>query len=196
MDKNVHKERIKNLCAQIKTNSKDARFAEKLLLDLLLEQKQLDHEPLPIDDLGAELGRYKGDTFYIAKHEKGALYHIYNSIYITVPMSQTALYQTLVTIVDEQEANAKLEGEDKDFYENYMAAIGIVLASPTYVFTDVELCFSIATQLVTFLRESYEKAIAKPLQEETIEKDNAFKEAYVATDNLKYIPTDEQQEEK
>lgn len=192
MDKNTHKERIKSLCAQIKTNSKDVHFAEKLLFELLFEQKQLDHEPLPIDDLGAEVGRYKGDTFYIAKHEKGVLYHIYNSIYITVPISQTALYQTLVSIVDEQEENAKLEGEEKQFYESYMSALGLVLAAPTYVFTDTELCFDIATRLVTFLRESYEKAMATPLQPETVEKDEAFKEAYLATEELKNVLKDEE----
>lgn len=191
MDKNTHKEKIKSLCAQIKTNSKDVRFAETLLFELLSEQKQLDHQPLPIDDLGAEIGRYKGETFYIAKHEKGALYHVYNSIYITVPLSQTALYETLVSIVDDQEENTKLEGDKKQFYESYMSAVGLVLAAPTYVFTDVELCFDIATRLVTFLRESYEKAIATPLQPETVEKDEAFKEAYITTEAVKDVLKDE-----
>ena len=191
MDKSNYREQIKNICEQIKENSNDSHITEQLLLELLSAQKQLDHEPLPIGDLGAELGRYKGATFYVAKHEKGALYHIYNSIYITVPMSQTALYQTLASIVDNQEENAKLEGDEKQFHESYMSAVGLVLAAPTYVFTDVAVCFDVATRLVTFLRESYEKALSQPLQEETIEVDEAFREAHLATEELKGALKDE-----
>ena len=34
--------------------------------------------------LGKELGRFEGETFYIAEHEFGALYHVYNSMEIKV----------------------------------------------------------------------------------------------------------------
>ena len=76
MERSGLKEKLSELKKKIKANSKEAKFATQLVEELLLTQRMIDKEPLHTYDLGAEIDRLEGQTFYIAKHEKGALYHV------------------------------------------------------------------------------------------------------------------------
>ena len=49
MDKKILKERLDDLVNQIKTNSKDAHFAKKLIDDLLSVKGQMMVEPTELD---------------------------------------------------------------------------------------------------------------------------------------------------
>lgn len=192
MERSELKEKLSELKKKIKANSKEAKFASQLVEELLLTQRMIDKEPLHTYDLGAEIDRLEGQTFYIAKHEKGALYHVYNSYDLVVQPSQLALYETLVSLVENKEENAKLVGEEKENFENYMSVVSYVLSTPAYALSDAELSVEIATVIVKHLNKVYEKLMNQPLQEETPKEDQEFKEATLAVEEVKEALKDEQ----
>ena len=175
MEREALKEKLSELKKKIKANSKEAKFATQLVEELLLTQRMIDKEPLHTYDLGAEIDRLEGQTFYIAKHEKGALYHVYNSYDLVVQPSQLALYETLVSLVENKEANAKLVGEEKENFENYMNIVSYVLSVPAYALGDGKLSVEIATLVVKHMNETFKKLMNQPLQEETPKEDQEFK---------------------
>lgn len=185
MEKVNHKDNIVKLCQDIKKLSTDERVTDKLLFELLSEQRQDAHKPLPVADLGEEVDRLEGGTFYIAKHEGGVIYHIYNSIYYVVPLSQKSLYGALVELVDSKDEFANLGGEEKESYESYLSALAYILAAPTFVFYDAELTFDIATRLIQYINKFYEESLQEPLQKETYEEDEEFKETVLAIEEIK-----------
>lgn len=192
MERSELKEKLSELKKKIKSNSKEAKFATQLVEELLLTQRMIDKEPLHTYDLGAEIDRLEGQTFYIAKHEKGALYHVYNSYDLVVQPSQLALYETLVSLVENKEANAKLVGEEKENFENYMNIVSYVLSTPAYALSDAELSVEIATVIVKHLNKVFKKLMNQPLQEETPKEDQEFKETTLAVEELKEALKDEQ----
>ena len=135
--------------------------------------------------LGKELGRFEGETFYIAEHEFGALYHVYNSMEIAVNMSQTSLYETLIDLVRNKDVYEKLEGEEKENFELSMSVMIYILNCPLYSFSSIEFTFSVAETIIKQLRLIYEKAMSADLQEETKEEDKLFENAAKAIDMLK-----------
>lgn len=192
MERSELKDKLVELKKKIKANSKEAKFATQLVEELLLTQRMIDKEPLHTYDLGAEIDRIEGQTFYIAKHEKGALYHVYNSFDLVVQPSQLALYETLVSLVENKEANAKLVGEEKENFERYMNIISYILAVPAYALGDGKLSVEIATLVVKHMNETFKKLMNQPLQEETPKEDQEFKEATLAVEEVKEALKDEQ----
>lgn len=192
MERSELKEKLSELKKKIKANSKEAKFATQLVEELLLTQRMIDKEPLHTYDLGAEIDRLEGQTFYIAKHEKGALYHVYNSYDLVVQPSQLALYETLVSLVENKEANAKLVGEEKENFENYMSVVSYVLSVPAYALGDGKLSVEIATLVVKHMNETFKNLMNQPLQEETPKEDQEFKEATLAVEEVKEALKDEQ----
>lgn len=192
MERSELKEKLSELKKKIKANSKEAKFATQLVEELLLTQRMIDKEPLHTYDLGAEIDRLEGQTFYIAKHEKGALYHVYNSYDLVVQPSQLALYDTLVSLVENKEANAKLVGEEKENFENYMNIVSYVLSVPAYALGDGKLSVDIATLVVKHMNETFKKLMNQPLQEETPKEDQEFKEVTLAVEEVKEALKDEQ----
>lgn len=191
MERSELKNKLSELKKKIKANSKETKFASQLIEELLLTQRMIDREPLHTYDLGAEIDRIEGNTFYIAKHEKGALYHVYNSFDLVVQPSQIALYETLVSLVENKEENAKLVGEEKENFERYMNIVGYVLSVPSYALGDAGLAVEIATLVVKHMNETYKKLTEQPLQEETPKEDQEFKEATLAVEELKESLKDE-----
>ena len=135
--------------------------------------------------LGKELGRFEGETFYIAEHEFGALYHVYNSMEIKVSSTQTALFETLVDFVRHKDVYAKLEGEEKEHFDLNLSAIVYILSCPLYAFASAEFTYDVAAVIVKQLRLIYEKAMEAELQEETPDEDKQFENAVKALDELK-----------
>lgn len=135
--------------------------------------------------LGKELGRFEGETFYIAEHEFGALYHVYNSMEIAVSSTQTALFETLVDFVRHKDVYAKLEGEEKEHFDLNLSAIVYILSCPLYAFASAEFTYDVAAVIVKQLRLIYEKAMEADLQEETPDEDKQFENAVKALDELK-----------
>lgn len=178
---------LKEVKAQIKANSKDAHFAETLVDKLLAIKSEMSVEPIEIN-VGKRIDGWKGETFEIVKTDRGCLYHEYGgySIFVTFD-NNTALYRTLCDYVDNRRVYETLEEEEKERYELTLQAVAYCLSVPKFCFTDAEFTFDLASMVVKFLREQYEKYIDEPLQEETIEEDKEFEQAVKAVENIKDI---------
>ena len=155
---------------------KETKIVEKVVEDVTA---------LPIPKLGKELGRFEGETFYIAEHENGVLYHVYNSMDLIIRPNITSGYETLVDLVRNQELYNKLTGEEKELFELNISAISYILSLPTFVFSSSELTFDIATMIIQFLQKSFADAMKQPLQDEEFEKDREFQDAVLGLEEVK-----------
>lgn len=186
MDKKVLNERLNELIRQIRLNSKDARFAEKLTEDLLSVHRQKLSEKSYVFDIGAEQYKIERNSFYIAKHEKGVLFHIYNSFDLVVPISNNALYATLIALLEEHyNEYESFSDEDKLDHDTYIDAVGVILAMPLTILTDTEFAINIATQVVQRMDFKVRQALEANLQDETIEQDAMFRDKALGAEVLK-----------
>lgn len=184
MDKKILKERLDDLVKQIKVNSKDAHFADKLIGDLLSVKGQMGVEPIALD-CGKEVDEWRGETFRITLTDKGVLYHEYGGYSVFVTPNNIALYDVLADLVENKEEYAELEGERKENFDSLLSIIAYNVSLPRIAFLDKDFPQEIATKTIEFLRNMYEDLMNKELQDETPKEDAEFKEATLALEDLK-----------
>lgn len=184
MDKKILKERLDDLVKQIKVNSKDAHFADKLIGDLLSVKGQMGVEPIALD-CGKEVDEWRGETFRITLTDRGVLYHEYGGYSVFVTPNNIALYDVLADLVENKEEYAELEGEKKENFESLLAIIAYNVSLPRIAFMDKDFPQEIALKTIEFLRKMYDDLMNKELQEETPFEDAAFREATEALEDLK-----------
>lgn len=189
MDKKILKERLDDLVKQIKVNSKDAHFADKLIGDLLSVKGQMGVEPIALD-CGKEVDEWRGETFRITLTDKGVLYHEYGGYSVFVTPNNTALYDVLADLVENKEEYAELEGEKKENFESLLAIIAYNVSLPRIAFMDKDFPQEIALKTIEFLRKMYDDLMNKELQDETPKEDAEFKEATLALEDLKQSAKD------
>lgn len=184
MDKKVLKERLDELVRQIKINSKDAHFADKLIGDLLSVKGQMGVEPIALD-CGREEDEWRGETFRITLTNKGVLYHEYGGYSVFVTPNNAALYEVLSDLVINKDEYAELDGEKKANFEALLAIITYNVSLPRIAFLDKDFPQEIAMKTMEFLRKTYEDLMNKELQDETPKEDAEFKETTLALEDLK-----------
>lgn len=189
MDKKVLKERFDELVRQIKLNSKDAHFADKLIGDLLSVKGQMGIEPIALD-CGRPEDEWSGDTFRITLTNKGVLYHEFGGYSVFVTPNNTALYEVLADLVINKEEYAELEGESKENFESLLTIIAYNVSLPRVSFLDKDYPQEIALKTMEFLRKMYDELMNKELQDETPKEDAEFKEATLALEDLKEATKD------
>ena len=184
--KNELKEKLNELKAQIKLNSKDAHWAENALREYESLVGQIKHEPVVLD-CGKEIDEWSGDTFRITKTNKGVLYHTYGGYSVFCTPNIKSLYETLCDYVDNKDEFSKLEGVEKENIELALSALTYCINLPSFICSDSELLFSIAGRVVEYLRETSDKLLNVPLKEESIEDvklNEAYREAELGMRNL------------
>lgn len=189
MDNKVLKERLEDLVRQIKLNSKDAHFANKLIGDLLSVKGQMGVEPIALD-CGKEVDEWKGETFRITLTDRGVLYHEYGGYSVFVTPNNVALYDVLADLVENKDEYAELEGEKKENFESLLAIIAYNLSLPRIAFLDKDFPQEIAIKTMEFLRKMFDDLTNKELQDETPKEDAEFKEATLALEELKTAAKD------
>jgi hypothetical protein len=149
-------------------------------------EENIDNKVLPIPMLGKELKRFEGTTFYLASHEYGVLYHVYNSMDLIIRPSQESAYDTLVDIIENSERYNEMSKEDKENFDLYVSAVAYVLGLPLFVFTSPEFLFTTATSIINYLDETInqKQELVEP-DAETIEKDESFKQATLGMEDIK-----------
>lgn len=183
MDKSQLNARLAEIIKQIKSNSKDPRFAEKLMDDFrYVHRKKCEVKPVCFD-IGDELYRIEKNNYYVAKHERGVLFHIYNSFDLVVTVGNNSLYGTLAALLDEhKEKYNSFSEEEKLNYDTYLEVASIILALPLNAFSDIEFAINMATQVIKHTEEKYIEAINKAQQKETVEEDAKFRDAAIASE--------------
>ena len=184
MKKETLERKLKECKEQLKANSKDAHFASNLIDRMLSYKGQLGVSPVELD-CGEKVNEWQGETFRLTKTNKGILYHQFGGYSIFVTPNNKALYETLCDYVDNRGEYAKLEGELKEQYELQLSAITYVLSVPLFAFNDSEFTYKIATEVIDYLKSTFDALMSEPLQEETPLEDAAFKEATLGLEALK-----------
>ena len=178
------RDELRILINQIKTNSKDAHYADKLLADLLSVKGQLMIEPTELD-CGTKEDEWETDTYRVTLTNRGALYHEKGGYSIFVTPAMKSLYDTLADIVVNKDKYANLEGEEKESYETALSAVAYCLALPKFVFSDGDFTYKIATVVVEFIKKEYDRLMNEELQEENVDKDREWKETVDAVNTIK-----------
>ena len=178
------RDELRILINQIKTNSKDAHYADKLLADLLSVKGQLMIEPTELD-CGTKEDEWETDTYRVTLTNRGALYHEKGGYSIFVTPAMKSLYDTLADIVVNKDKYANLEGEEKESYETALSAVAYCLALPKFVFSDGDFTYKIATMVVEFIKKEYDRLMNEELQEENVDKDREWKETVDAVNTIK-----------
>lgn len=148
------------------------------------EKKVIDKKALPIPMLGKEIDRIEGETFYLALHEYGVLYHVYNSMDLIIRQNSTAAYAFLSDLIKEKHFYLDVDGEEKDLFEGILFQTSILLSIPRIVFSDINLYNILSKEMLEFLKNQTEKLDA-PLQEETPKENMEFEKATIALETLK-----------
>ena len=143
-------------------------------------------EPIVLDCGKAIEGKvFKGQTFELTKTNKGICYHCFGGYSIFVTHNNIALYETLNDLIENQEVYNKLTGQERDDFDLNLSCIAYILNVPLFSFSSAEFSFSIATQVIQFLQKTYDDAMAQPLQEETVQEDQEFKDAVLGLEEVK-----------
>ena len=141
-------------------------------------------EPILLD-CGKEIKSWKGETFELVKSNKGILYHVYGGFNIFVTPNNVALYETLDDLIENQEVYNKLTGQEREDFDLHLSALTYVLDVPLFAFSSAEFTYEIAEKVVKFLQKTYDDAMAQPLQEETVQEDQEFKDAVLGLEEVK-----------
>lgn len=186
MKKEELKSRLEEVKNQIKTNSKDAHFAEKLIDEALSLKGQLCVEPIVLD-CGKEEDSVSDETFTITKTTKGVLYHTTGGYSIFATPQCVSLHEELLSVLSylkEEEQGIKAETEEEKNIEILLSAISHVLNLPMIAFGDASFMYQVATMVLEYINKTYEELMNNELQEETPEEDAQFKEATLAVETI------------
>lgn len=187
MEKQELEKRLEETKANLISNSKDARFAKKLISDLISLKGQIDLQPIQTEDIGEVVDELEGQTFVIRKHELGVSYHQYNSMDVRIKANITSAYEFISSMIDHKKDYETLTKEEKEAFDITLSAMGYILATPTFAFSDETFFFELASFIVKFLREKTDELLNAPLQPETVDdlkKNEAFEEAVMAVEQL------------
>lgn len=173
MEKQELKNKIEEVVNQIKTNSKDAKFADSLIDKLLSLKGQLDVEPMrfgiPEKDVIKE---YDNDSIrfvrckgYIAFQAKGGF-----SVFVSPRMS--ALYQHLEGLLDMKDNFDNLTEEQKEGYDTSYLYTSILMQIMLFAVFDAKMFADLSSDVMKRYKEFLDRYKNIPLQEET-HKENA-----------------------
>lgn len=188
MDRNEIKAKIEEVKAQIKANSKDAHFAEKLIGDLLSLKGQYEHQPtmvhVAMDDI---LGTLEGNTFTIYKTKSGDTgFHLKAGYDIVVRPTVESMNQSLATFVDYQKEMDSLSEKEREWYEQDLIATQFCLTIPMYAFADMDFKYKVANMFADYMLEIQNKLLDNVvLQDETPEENKAFEQATMGLETIK-----------
>ena len=143
-------------------------------------------EPIVLDCGKAIEGKvFKGQTFELTKTNKGICYHLFGGYSIFITQNNVALYETLDDLIENQETYNKLTGQERDDFDLHLSALTYVLDVPLFAFSSAEFTYEIAEKVVKFLQKTYDDAMSQPLQEETVQEDQEFKDAVLGLEEVK-----------
>lgn len=173
MEKQELKNKIEEVVNQIKTNSKDAKFADSLIDKLLSLKGQLDVEPMrfgiPEKDVIKE---YDNDSIRFVRCKSGILFQAKGGFSVFVSPRMSGLYQHLEVILDMKDKYDELTEDQKKTYDFLYLATTQILQLGIFATCDDEFFFGIAEDIVKRFQTITEKALNAELQEET-HKENA-----------------------
>lgn len=188
MEKKDIKAKIEEVKNQIKSNSKDIHFAEKLIGDLLSLKGQYEHQPtmvnVALDDIVDTL---EGSTFTIYKTKAGDTgFHLKGGYDIVVKPTVESLNHSLASFVDYKDEVDALTEEEQEYYKSDLLATQFCLTIPVYAFADLDFKYKVANMFADYMRELQDKLLDNvELQDETPEENKLFEQATLGLETIK-----------
>lgn len=198
------KKKLDEVRVKIKSNSKDAHFAEVLVDELVSLKGQMMIEPtvlhIPLTDI---VDSIDGETFTLSKTKQGVLYHQKNGFDLHIPLNgmTSGLCEQITWLIDNKDTIDEEQDQTiKDFYKYSMIDIAYTFQLIFGLWmNDIEFmelrseCINKYIELVTKKLKEWEES---PLQEETHEENAEFEKTVIALETLKDEIKREEQELK
>lgn len=181
-------EKLKEVKAKIKANSKDAHFADALIEELVGLQKQADIEPVELIVPCAEVEQtYQiDDATTLVKTPKGYLYKHGNLTYIWIPFGLNTLWRTMNDLAELLGKSERTEEE-----EIMISMVNRMLQWHTVAFTDAESLIDSAQASIKILNDAMERCkgrISPKETQEDIKANTEFAEASKAVEDIANEP--------
>lgn len=181
-------EKLKEVKAKIKANSKDAHFAEALIDEFVGLQKQADIEPVELIVPCAEVEKtYQIDEVTtLVKTPKGYLYKHGNLSYVWIPFGLNTLWQTMSEFED---LLAKEERTEEAYI--MISMVNRMLQWHTVAFADVESLIDSANASVNILNAAikrYEDRVNPKETQEDIKANTEFSDASKTIEDIANEP--------
>lgn len=173
MEKQELKNKIEGVVNQIKTNSKDAKFADSLIDKLLSLKGQLDVEPMrfviPEKDVIKE---YDNDSIRFVRCKGYIAFQAKGGFYVFVSPRMSALYQHLEGLLDMKDNFDNLTEEQKEGYDTSYLYTSILMQTMLFAVFDAKMFSDLSSDVMNRYKEFLDRYKNIPLQEET-HKENA-----------------------
>lgn len=181
------KAQLEEVKAKIKTNSKDAHFADALISELLSLKGQIDIEPTIVHILTSDIvDQLEGNTFSMIETKQGdAIYKVKGGYTIIADGARmSSLADTIKHYIRHHKEMDNMEGEELELAKLELEAVAHVLNTPMFAFSDIDLAYKIATDVVKWMSSTYEELVNKDLQPEDREADAIYEDGMRAADDL------------
>ena len=159
---------IETVINQIKTNSKDAKFADKLIDKLMSLKGQYDIEPtrlfVPEKDVIKE---YDNDNLRIVKCKDCIIWQHKGGFTFVVKPTMRALYEYIDGMLAMKDNYESLSDDLRQLYEASYFGMSLILQAPMFAVVDDELFVDLATFIGEGVKKVSDKLLNQPLQEET-----------------------------
>lgn len=175
MDKKEIKKELDEVLIQLKNNSKDAKFAEKLIDKAMSLKGQLCVEEtelsIPVSDVKK---RYDFGAFEVADCKGGILFHVHGGYFSYVTMRMVNLYEHLRTVIEMYDSINDADEMQKNVTTAVVNATWIDMQIPLNIGLSDDMLFEFAELAVNKLKELQDKMVNAELQEETHEENAKF----------------------
>ncbi len=184
--------KLEEVKAKIKSNSKDAHFADTLIDELLSLKGQKDHHPMylsiPEKDV---IKTYDYDSFSISNCKGGILFHAKGGYDAYVTPRMKALYEHLALIIYLKEHYNELSDEMKQNYDNLFFHTTNLLKIPIVGTLTQTTFVALSNACVEWLEKGTQELLKQPLGEDNPFANAEFDNMIAATEELKKMGKDE-----
>ena len=159
---------IENTINQIKTNSKDAKFADKLIDKLLSLKGQYDVEPtrLYVPEKNV-IKEYDNDNLRIVKCKDCIIWQHKGGHIVVVYPTMRAEYEFLEGMLAMKDRYDELTDDEKQLYDVSYFGMSLILQAPMFAVADDKFFVDLVTFVGEGVKKVSEKLLNQPLQEET-----------------------------
>ena len=160
---------------RIKTNSKDAHYAQTLVDELLSIKGQMDVEPMlysvPVKDVIKE---YDYGNFSIVLCKSCIVWHHKGGFDFRVEPRMKALYEYVSDICKMKDNYDELSDDEKTAYNGMLFGMSLVAQLPMFVCVDEELFFDVVNVVMDGLKRMDSYVNNADVQDETPEENAEF----------------------
>ena len=175
MDKEAIKKQIHEVSGRIIANSKDAKFANKLVGQLLSLKGQHDVEEVVLIVRNKDvIKEYDNDNLVIVKCKDKFIWRHKGGFGFWVEPRMKALYEYLDNLCAMKDKYDELSEEEKSVYNGMYFGMSLVTELPMFVCASDEMFFNVVNTIMDELKKLDSQVNNAELKEETPEENAEF----------------------